>query len=400
MSAKKQNKKSSVKTGAAAKKAKKPDGKKPSKSRRISKKPTRKSPARKSRAPRGQKVVRPPIHKVALVVGAAAGLVAAVALFWSYQPAPVTPPAVVAPVAQAPEPQSQTMAAAPVDQTPASQRIAQTPIPQPNTVDSMVLQEEFTRLTGAKLGARLRFWSERLGSKSEVNRIADELKKTPIPNVEDSSPLVNTKFDCTTYVESVLALARSARAQEFGQNLVAIRYRDGKGAYLDRNHFPEADWIPNNVKTGILDDVTVQLGELAGIKAQAEQKTIDKAAWLAQQVKSGTVSRSIASAQEQAWRNPVNVSVNYIPVDDVSRVLPHVSDGLIVNFVRKNVARKPVMITHQGFLFRDGDRVMLRHASPSGKVRTEEFVSYLEKQKLKNRPWPLLGVNLNQVRGG
>ena len=40
-----------------------------------------------------------------------------------------------------------------------------------------------------------------------------------------------------------------------------------------------------------------------------------------------------------------------------------VENGTIVNFVHKNAENKPVLISHQGFLIREGGTVYLRHAS-------------------------------------
>ncbi|MFM8642887.1 MAG: N-acetylmuramoyl-L-alanine amidase-like domain-containing protein, partial [Phycisphaerales bacterium] len=42
--------------------------------------------------------------------------------------------------------------------------------------------------------------------------------------------------------------ARSHDSRDFHANVLQIRYRDGHATWLDRNHFVEADWVPNNVK--------------------------------------------------------------------------------------------------------------------------------------------------------
>src|SRR5688572_23463024 len=57
-------------------------------------------------------------------------------------------------------------------------------------------------------------------------------------------------FDCVTFVESMLALARTVRSgghyPEFTRELLRIRYRDGKLAgYPSRLHY-FSEWIANN----------------------------------------------------------------------------------------------------------------------------------------------------------
>lgn len=69
------------------------------------------------------------------------------------------------------------------------------------------------------------------------------------------------ELDCTTYVETVLALAMTHRAgskdfMDYCHNLERIRYRGGRlNGYLSRLHY-FAWWMHDNVKAGILEEVT------------------------------------------------------------------------------------------------------------------------------------------------
>ena len=73
------------------------------------------------------------------------------------------------------------------------------------------------------------------------------------------------EFDCVTYVESMLALARVIRSRKttienYRQTLASIRYRDGRlDAYPSRLHY-FSDWIHNNTAKGIVADQTQALG--------------------------------------------------------------------------------------------------------------------------------------------
>lgn len=76
---------------------------------------------------------------------------------------------------------------------------------------------------------------------------------------DDERLVVNLRqMDCTTYVETVLALARCAHQQQttfadFCTQLRLIRYRGGKVDYPDRLHY-FTYWIQDNVRMGIVED--------------------------------------------------------------------------------------------------------------------------------------------------
>lgn len=78
--------------------------------------------------------------------------------------------------------------------------------------------------------------------------------------------IVNLRtFDCVTYVESVLALARVIREGDpsfpaFTEELRRIRYRDGVlDGYISRLHY-FSEWIHDNAQRGLVRDVTAELG--------------------------------------------------------------------------------------------------------------------------------------------
>lgn len=76
---------------------------------------------------------------------------------------------------------------------------------------------------------------------------------------DDERLVVNLRqMDCTTYVETVLALARCAHLQQttfadYCTQLRLIRYRGGKVSYPDRLHY-FTYWIKDNVRMGIVED--------------------------------------------------------------------------------------------------------------------------------------------------
>ena len=62
-------------------------------------------------------------------------------------------------------------------------------------------------------------------------------------------------FDCVTYVETILALARASTVDEFIELLRKIRYEKGRVEWERRNHYMTG-WIRNNARAGGLRRVS------------------------------------------------------------------------------------------------------------------------------------------------
>jgi hypothetical protein len=82
----------------------------------------------------------------------------------------------------------------------------------------------------------------------------------------DEQLVINlTGLDCTTFLENSLVLARCVRKgktsfEDYLNELQLIRYRDGvMDKYPSRLHY-FSDWIYDNVKKGIVEDVTEEIG--------------------------------------------------------------------------------------------------------------------------------------------
>lgn len=72
-------------------------------------------------------------------------------------------------------------------------------------------------------------------------------------------------LDCTTFLENVVVLSRLIKQgktsfDDYARELLTIRYRDGKlDQYPSRLHY-FSDWLYNNEKKGIVNDITGHLG--------------------------------------------------------------------------------------------------------------------------------------------
>ncbi|WP_165942880.1 N-acetylmuramoyl-L-alanine amidase-like domain-containing protein [Marinomonas flavescens] len=229
----------------------------------------------------------------------------------------------------------------------------------------------------------------------------------------DKDPLWRfNEFDCTTYVETVLAGAMSQSANDFVPNLLKIRYDHGQVSFVTRNHFPSVDWIPNN--HWMLKDITQQIG---GTQTALANTIIDKKAWYQrmalnriQNITATPESKKtllIALKKEGRSLKPESVSTPYIPLsaiflqDQVARssvlqqrltystinqaLLNRIPTGSVISMVRPNYNVKRwigtnMNITHQAIAIRKHGRLYIRNASLiMGKVVDQEFVHYFSR---------------------
>jgi len=231
----------------------------------------------------------------------------------------------------------------------------------------------------------------------------------------DKDPLVRFDvFDCTTYVEAVLAGALSNSTADFMPNLIKLRYKEGNVSFVTRNHFPSLDWIPNNQK--VLMDITDQV---AGRFVTMANTVIDKPAWYEKMTKDRLQCKeddSIACsalleqlrAEGKAFR-PETVATPYVPLtalylDDKAvnlALLDRIPSGSIINMVRPNWEIKQwigtnMNVSHQSIAIRKGDTLFLRHASQTDKkVIDVDFLKYFSQY---NETSSLQGFNVQVLK--
>ena len=227
----------------------------------------------------------------------------------------------------------------------------------------------------------------------------------------DQDPLYRfDTFDCTTYVETIMALAVSRDVNEFETHLNQIRYKDGEINYLTRNHFTDLQWIPFNVEAGYLVEINQDVVKPSEIKIA--EAVINFGGWLLSH-KVDQLKIPLASTEEKekllaelhaeaAFYSPVVARVPYIEIGRLVAfpgLLDKIPTGSLVNFVRPNwdlteAAGTHQNISHQGFLFRKGKVLYLRHASTTGKVEELPFIDYLK--RFRNHA-TLKGVHLMKM---
>lgn len=227
----------------------------------------------------------------------------------------------------------------------------------------------------------------------------------------DQDPLYRfDTFDCTTYVETIMALASSGNAAEFEDVLNQVRYENGDVDYLKRNHFTDLQWIPNNIENGYMKDITFSVVPRSSVLIA--EALVSYGGWLSSH-KLEQIKVPHATLQERhslleelrsyaRYYTPVTARVPYISIKSIVKnpaILTKVPSGSVVNLVRPNwdlteAAGTRQNISHQGFLFRKGRTLYLRHASTTGKVEEQPFIDYLK--KFENHP-TLKGIHLMEV---
>jgi hypothetical protein len=154
-------------------------------------------------------------------------------------------------------------------------------------------------------------------------------------------------FDCVTYIETILALARASSVDDFVEWLRKIRYGQGRIQWERRNHYMTL-WIRNNICEGIIRPVS-----MPAIPVLSRERVLNVVPGLA------------------AHRTRVKC----VPKAAVPRLAAHLQSGDLIFFVS---TRKHLDVFHAGIIVCDGNRVLMRHASRSrGFVVEQELSEFL-----------------------
>ncbi|HCF58949.1 MAG TPA: DUF1460 domain-containing protein [Myxococcales bacterium] len=239
--------------------------------------------------------------------------------------------------------------------------------------------------------ARLETIGDRLLSASErflgVRYQSDPLGEGP-DNPPDEDPRVRfDAVDCTTFVETVIALARSRGGADLEPVLDDLRY-DGEVGYANRNHFFAAQWLRANVRKGYVRDVT---GQLAPGAAVTHTKVITPDQWRAR-----ALGTRIRLPEERA---PIgSFELRYVPLDKVAGLAPRIPSGTLLAVVREDRPLVPFMVTHLGFIVQTSKGTVVRHAGRDlyGQVIDEQLEHFL-RRNMRYRRRRVLGFQFLEV---
>ncbi len=189
---------------------------------------------------------------------------------------------------------------------------------------------------------------------------------------DDSRVLVNLgAFDCTTYVENVLAInaLNSLTEQDFAKVLERIRYRNGKPeGYASRLHY-FSEWILDNEKKGFVKNVTKDLGGIS-VKKRLDFMTKHKKAYPA--LRDDAVFAQLLQTEQKLSKEESYL----LPLDKIADCENRIQDGDIIAFAT-NI--DGLDFVHVGFAIHQEGRLHLLHASSRAKrvtISTQPLADY------------------------
>lgn len=200
---------------------------------------------------------------------------------------------------------------------------------------------------------------------------------------EENLVVRTDSLDCTTYVETVIAMYVASKSQlagfsEFCNALQFIRYRDGViQGYVSRLHY-FSDWVSDNIRKGIVSEIT---GETEGVMIRTlslNYMTVHKE--LYRQLKDNPENVLSIQQMEKEWEN---YEMPYIPKEILNREKSqlNIDNGDIIALTT-NIDGLDVL--HLGFAYWIDGKLHLLHASSvKQKVILDEvsLYEYLMKRK-------------------
>ena len=169
-----------------------------------------------------------------------------------------------------------------------------------------------------------------------------------IPGTLEIAPeqlVVNLEqFDCVTYVESMLAIARvldqaSPTFERYLAELRSIRYRQGElDGYASRLHY-FSEWIFDNGRLNIVRDVTAALGGVV-LDERIDFMSANRDRYPA--LRSDDVLDQIRDVEGSVS----NLDSYYIPKDRIAEVAPQIRNG---DIIAATSAIEGLDVAHTGF---------------------------------------------------
>ena len=199
--------------------------------------------------------------------------------------------------------------------------------------------------------------------------------------VEEPLFISCTELDCTTFVELVLAIAKTADEgscsfSDVCRNLETIRYRNGKNSgYASRLHYISW-WITDSAKTGIIEEVTPQI---------SNKKQPLNLNFMSTHPGSYPMLADNPDIVKQIELHEISyrgIEVNYIPKEELAYTgHENIKAGDIIA-ITTSIPRLDV--AHLGFAYYNNGTLCLLHAS-SGKGNVIKDTTPLRDYLMNNR---------------
>lgn len=240
-----------------------------------------------------------------------------------------------------------------------------------------ILEEKFSLARGRKLAARplgevvATVGASFLGAPYKAHTLETPGAERLVVNLRE--------FDCVTFVESVLAIARCIKLgdmtwEAFTAQLTVIRYRNGVlSGYASRLHY-FSDWIADNERKHIVRNVARALGGVKLCKT-INYMTTHRSAY-------PRLADDIEYAAIQRIEDELNDRTQYyLPTAKVRGVADRILDGDIIGIT---TTLEGLDVAHTGFAYRSDGALRFLHAPLSAgtiQISTQPLVAYLSHER-------------------
>lgn len=194
-------------------------------------------------------------------------------------------------------------------------------------------------------------------------------------------------FDCLTLVETAIALAHRSERETAARILDDIRYAAGTSpSFENRLHLMEAQWIPDMIRKGYLEEVTPAY---AGEALEWLELPLDPRRWK---------ERSVLPALGWLPELEGTHRLPYLPLEEAQRIAATLPAGLVIDVVREPRPGDLTRITHTGLIVeRDGARFVRHAALRERRVIDEPLEAFLARHA-RMRMRRVVGVHLSAIR--
>jgi len=182
-------------------------------------------------------------------------------------------------------------------------------------------------------------------------------------------------YDCVTFVETMLALARGVKQQQydyasFARRIEEQRYREGElDGYCSRMHY-FTEWIAQNDARGTVRSITQQLGGVPLTDSLSFMSAHRDA--YPRFATNDSVWACVRSMEAQLS----GTTIYHVPQDRIRSVYDQLQSGDIIGF---STDIGGLDVAHTGLVLKDGDRAQLLHASLSdGVVVSPDLQRYVQ----------------------
>lgn len=170
-------------------------------------------------------------------------------------------------------------------------------------------------------------------------------------------------LDCTTYLETVVTLARLGNMgrysfEDYSAELEFLRYIDGnKGEYPTRLHY-FSDWIADNEVKNILKDITADIGGIPYVNRPSFMSSNPK--FYAQLSNPKFVDKMKARERVIGARD-----YHYVPKSEIGTVEESIEAG---DLIAITATMDNLDVVHVGFAVKRNGRTYLMHASSMSRM--------------------------------